>query len=195
MKAESAQPPLEALASKRSVIISEWLMCTLQTYPENTSRFLSQEKDIFRNPVGQTLREAFPALFDEVIKGSDHPTLCRLLDPIVRMRAVQDFSAAQAVAFIFALKRVVRKALHFSPHPPLSPLGGEDTQRVPGEGARQLDALAILESRIDEMALLAFDLYMRCREQIYEIKANEARRRLSVLGRIRGDGPRRGGHS
>ncbi len=36
------------------------------------------------------------------------------------------------------------------------------------------------------MALLGFDLFMRCRERIYEIKANEAKRRLYVLERMYG---------
>jgi hypothetical protein len=188
MKAEGAQPLLEVLTAKKSAIVKQWLARTLQTYPEHTSRFLSQEKDAFRNPVGHALGEALPALFDQLVKGSDTATLSGLLDPILRIRAVQDFSAAQAVAFILALKQVVREALHFPPHPPLSPgypLGaGEDTQRVPGEGANQLEALAILESRIDAMALLAFDLYMRCREQLDEIRANEAKRRLSVWERM-----------
>jgi hypothetical protein len=178
MKAEGAQPLLEALTLKKSAIISEWLMCTLHTYPEHTSRFLSQEKDPFRNPVGQTLGETFPALFDQVIEGSDRSKLSRLLDPIVRMRAVQDFSAAQAVGFIFLLKNVIREALG---------------NTVASDSNRE--GLAIVEAKIDEMALLAFDLYMRCREQIYEIKANEARRRLFVLERMRGDELRRGGHS
>jgi hypothetical protein len=40
------------------------------------------------------------------------------------------------------------------------------------------------------MALLAFDLYMKCREKIYEIKAEEAKRRVYLLERVslkRGD--------
>jgi hypothetical protein len=36
------------------------------------------------------------------------------------------------------------------------------------------------------MALLAFDLFMKCRERIYEIKANEARRRMFLLERMQG---------
>lgn len=167
MKGEGAQPLLEALLAKKSAIVKEWLARTLQTYPEHTSRFLSQEKDPFRNPVGYTLREALPALFDRLVEGSDAATLSRLLDPILRIRAVQDFSAGQAVAFIFLLKRVIREALE------------DETHRDPnGEG------LVAVEARIDEMALLGFDLFMRCREQIYEIKASEAKRRLFVLKRM-----------
>ena len=30
-----------------------------------------------------------------------------------------------------------------------------------------------LESAIDDLALLAFDIYVECREKIYELKANQ----------------------
>jgi hypothetical protein len=167
MKGEGAQPLLEALVAKKSIIVNEWLGQTLRTYPEHTSRFLAQEKDPFRNPVGHTLREALPALFERLIAGSDAATLSRLLDPILRIRAVQDFSAGQAVAFVFLLKRVMREVL------------GDETDRDTGG-----ESLAAMEARIDEMALLAFDLFMKCREQIYEIKWSEAKRRLFVLERM-----------
>ena len=38
-----------------------------------------------------------------------------------------------------------------------------------------------MESRIDDLALLAFDVYMNCREKLYEIKANEAKNQVSRL--------------
>jgi hypothetical protein len=170
MKAEGAQPLLEALTAKKNAIIREWLARTLQTYPEHTSNLLSEEKDPFCNPTGQTLREGLPALFDQLVEGSDAAKLSRLLDPIVRIRAVQDFSASQAVAFIFLLKKVMRDALE-----------GETHRDPKGEG------LAAVEARIDEMALLAFDSFMKCREKIYEIKASEAKRRTFVWDRIQGD--------
>jgi len=44
--------------------------------------------------------------------------------------------------------------------------------------------LGALDGRIDEVALLAFDLFMRCREQMFTIKADEARRRTSLLERM-----------
>ncbi len=182
MWAEGAQPLRETLAAKKGAIVTEWLTRTLRTYPEQTCRFLSQEKDPFRNPVGHVLAEALPALFDQAVQGPDAALLPRLLDPVVRMRAVQDFSAAQAVAFLFLLKQVIREALHSPPQPPLSPGGGADN----GEGVAPGESLAALDARIDQMALLAFDLFMRCREQLYEIRAREARRRFEVLLRRAG---------
>ena len=38
-----------------------------------------------------------------------------------------------------------------------------------------------LESRIDETALLAFDIYMARREKLYEIRAKEAKTEVSRL--------------
>jgi myo-inositol catabolism protein IolC len=34
-----------------------------------------------------------------------------------------------------------------------------------------------LESKIDQLCLMAFDIYMQCREKIYQISANETRNR------------------
>jgi hypothetical protein len=102
----------------------------------------------------------------------DATTITSVLDGIVRIRAVQDFTAGQAMAFLFVLKKVVREALQ------------DEIQSCP-DG----DGLAAVEGRIDEMALLAFDLFMKCRERIYEIKANEAKRRIYVLERMYGVEP------
>ena len=157
----------QLLAAKRHAIVAEWLARTLQSYPEHASRFLLQEKDPFHNPVGRALREGLPVLFDQCVSGRDAGAVTSVLDEIVRIRAVQDFTAGQAVAFIFLLKQVIRDALREERH-------------WPPEG----DDLAVMEGRIDQMTLLAFDLFMRCRERIYEIKGNEAKRRTALLERM-----------
>lgn len=147
-----------ALEEKGSAILKQWIARTLQSYADQTSRFLLDEKDPFRNPVGHALKEGLPVLFEELAGGMDAARITPALDSIVRIRAVQDFTASQAVAFVFLLKKIVHEEL-----------AGEN--------------LAALEERIDELALLAFDLFMKCREKIYEIKANEARRRVFVMER------------
>ena len=37
--------------------------------------------------------------------------------------------------------------------------------------------LVELESKIDQLCLTAFDIYMQCREKVYQISANETRNR------------------
>ena len=39
------------------------------------------------------------------------------------------------------------------------------------------------EERVDRAALAAFDVFMECRETLYQAKANEARRRYGALER------------
>jgi hypothetical protein len=159
-----ARPLGEALAARRDVIAGQWLARTLETYPERTRRFLAQEADGFRNPVGQALREALPALVDELLGGMDGARARALLDGIVRIRAVQALAADEAVGFVLLLRRIVREQL--DPPPPA-------------------EALAALDERIDRMALLAFDLFAQCRERLREIRAGEIARRTAVLERRR----------
>lgn len=167
VRMEGTDPLLDALRARKGAIVRAWLARTLHAYPDHTSRFLDREKDPFRNPVGHTLKEGLAALFDELLGGMNAEKVTPLLDGIVRIRAVQDFTAAQAVAFPFHLKTIIRESV--------------GTQ-LPGDPEGR--GLAALEDRIDQMALLAFDLFMRCRESIYEVRANETRRRLYLLERM-----------
>jgi hypothetical protein len=166
VKTESL-PLSAALANRRSAVVRRWLERLLEAYPESTTRFLSEEKDPFRNPVGHTLHEGLEALFDGLLQPAETASLAPVLDGIVRIQAVQDFTAGQAVAFPFLLKQILRT-------------------EFAADVRRHSDELALLEARIDELALLAFDLFMKCREQVYALKVNETKRRAFILERTRG---------
>ena len=45
------------------------------------------------------------------------------------------------------------------------------------------DELLAFESKIDELALTAFNRYVECREKVFELKANEVKNRYSGLVR------------
>jgi hypothetical protein len=162
--------PLSAsLASQRDTLVKKWFGRILETYPESTKKFLAQEKDPFSNPIGHTLKESLSALFNGLIQPEELTSLKSVLDDIVKMRAVQDFTAGQAVSFPFLLKKILREEC------------GAALSRSP-------DEFADLEARIDELALLAFDSYMISRERVYEIKLNEAKRSTFMLERARQNG-------
>jgi hypothetical protein len=153
-----------ALTNCKNAVVKKWYERVLQTYPESTTKFLSQENDPFSNPVGHTLKEGLSALFDSLSQPTDVALLKPVLEGIVRIRAVQDFTAGQAVSFLFLLKKILRA-------------------EFTGDTPRYSDELAALEAKIDELALLAFDVYVSCRERVYEIKFNEAKRKGFVLER------------
>jgi hypothetical protein len=150
---------LVALAQNQPRIAERWLQQTLAGYPGQGTHFLLQEKNPFRNPVGQTFREGLPALLAELAGEMNPARLRAALDGMVRIRAVQDFSASQALAFLFLLKKVLREEL-------------------PEEICSDAEGMSQLEDRIDQLALLAFDLFSECRAQLSEIKLREARRRV-----------------
>jgi len=152
------------LSEKRSHIIKRWLDLTLKTYPEQTRRFFKKRKDRFANPVGMTLSAEIENLYDAFIQGADEEVISPVLEKIIKIRAIQDFSPSQAVAFVFLLKEIARKEL------------GKEIQ----EHSVTKDLLEF-ESRVDKLALLAFDIYGKCREDLFQIRTNEVKNHVSRL--------------
>ena len=148
------------LAQRKTAIVKKWFTATIETYPSDTAKFLKSQKDPFSNPVGRTIHQGLAALFEELLKEMDHEAVLSVLDPIVRIRAIQNFSPSQATSFIFFLKNTVRENIQT-----------EDFD------AQIFNELLLFESKIDELGLIAFNLYMQCREKIYELKANEMKNR------------------
>lgn len=152
------------LSKKRSTIIKKWHEVIVGSYPSGTQRFFRKEKDQFANPVGHVIDTEIGVLYDEIMKKGDSDKIASCLDSIIRVRAVQDFKPSQAVSFVLQLKDVIRKVLQGEA--PLNGLSGE---------------LQTLENRIDEIALLAFDIYSQCRQKIYEIRVHEVKNHLGKL--------------
>ena len=152
------------LRSRRAAILSRWNRLVLEVYPEDSSGFLRREKDRFQNPVGATTSRALEELFEGLLTRRPPAELEPALDAVVRIRAVQDLPPSHAMGFVFLLKRAVREELGDA-------LAGD----APGA------ALTELEASIDTLGLAAFDLYVGCREQIYQLRAGEVRRSTAKL--------------
>jgi hypothetical protein len=103
---------INLLEQRKTAILKKWFALAVETYPSDTAKFLKSQKDPFANPVGRTIYRGLEALMDELLKEIDYEKLVSSLDPIVRIRAVQDFSPSQAIGFIFFLKNVIREILH-----------------------------------------------------------------------------------
>jgi hypothetical protein len=152
------------LSEKGPAVLDRWLNLILESYPADTQRFIKKQKDPFANPVRHTISKEIENIYEELLKGADRERVVPFLDRIIRIRAVQDFSPSQAIAFIFLLKKVIRGVL-------------EKEIRE-----HQLsDDLFVFESKIDDLALIAFDVYMKCREKIYALSAKEARNQVYRL--------------
>lgn len=149
----------DQLRAKKAAILKKWFDAVAETYPDNAASFLKKQKAQFTNPVGYNLSEGLEGLYESLLKGMIPDTVKLFLDSIVRIRAIQDFAPSEAVSFIFMLKKIVRQEL------------GSEVLQQP----RLNEEMTAFESSVDELALYAFDIYMTCREKIYDLKANEAR--------------------
>jgi hypothetical protein len=154
---------------REAVLVGKWRELIVRSYPQLTSAFLTRQGDPFQNPVGHAITSSVGPIYDQVVSAMDTDELLRALDWIIRIRSVQDFTPSEAVAFIFELKTAIRATL--------------DGQII---GPEDWQSLGVLESRIDRVALLAFEKYTQCREQLHKVRKGDLKRRAdSPLEKVR----------
>ena len=151
------------LSDNKSSIVKAWCDLTLKSYPEESQGFF-KKKDQFGNPVGHSLSEGIESTYDALLEDAGADVLSKALDGIIRIRAIQEFSPSQAISFLFGLKTVVRDKL-----------GTE----IDKEGFSK--EWVSFETKIDGLALLGFDIYTKCRQQIYDIRVESVKRHTSRL--------------
>jgi len=119
--------------------------------------------------VAYEIRHGIEGIYEALLKGMERDRISSFLDRIISIRSIQDLLPSGAIAFIFLLKTAIRRELE-----------REILKKgIPGE-------LLELESRIDGLALLSFDVYMKRREKLYKIRVNEVKNRVSGLLRMSG---------
>ena len=152
----------DLLEANKKNIIEKWFQQVAKTYAADTAHFLKNQKDPFANPVGSNIRSGLEALLDSLISGGDETSVKTFLDSIIRIRAVQTiFTPSQATHFIFDLKSIIRDVLK------------KELREI-----KTLHALQLFEDKIDRLGLVAFDVFMACREQIYDLKSRYEKSRV-----------------
>jgi len=154
----------ELLRTKKDAIVQRWLAEVLASYAEDSAAAFRRQKDPFANPVGRSLRVGTRGIFETLLDGMDAEKIRQYLQEIIKIRAVQQFSASQAVGFVFCLKEAVRAELGKA----------VGDQRFSSE-------LAKFEAEVDQIALAGFDVFVQCREQVCELRVNEVKRRVSWI--------------
>jgi hypothetical protein len=157
------------LSAKKSAILNRWLTAIYESYPPEAAIFLRKEKDHFDNPVGYRISQGLEGLYGALLQEMERDQILNCLDEIIRIRALQDFAPSQALAFIFLLKDIIREEL---------------AEEIRKDDLAQ--EVLELESRIDGLALLGFDVYSKRREKIHEIRTSEMKSRISALLRRAG---------
>lgn len=148
----------EFLSKNKSELVNKWVESVISTYPKDSCRFFLNETNDFANPVGTTTRKVIEDVFDALLEKTISAEMVKeRLEPMIRIRTVQNFTASESLSFIFNIKKIVKQVM--------------------GGGYQSLNEKekSLFENRIDDMALIGFDIYMVCKEKIYQIKADEIR--------------------
>ena len=157
--------PEKILTEKKQNLVKKWFSVVIDTYPKDSVHFFKDNSDPFANPVGNTIKRSLDLLFDEVIKKTlDFPAASEAMDPIIRIRAVQEFKPSKALSFILSIKQIIEKEL-------------SSTRKEKGVDAY----MSIIESNVNELMLMAFDIYMGCKQKIYSLRINESKQRVRQL--------------
>ncbi|WP_457577714.1 RsbRD N-terminal domain-containing protein [Desulfomarina sp.] len=152
----------EAFRFHGDKIVNRWVEYTLSTY--SSSSFFIKEGDKFANPVGGNFREGLKKLFLLLTGDGDVKEFSGPLEQIISIRSVQEFTPAQAVAPINAVKHIVREAFE------------GDKER-----SRFISELYDFEFRVDLAVLAAFDIYMSYRERLYQVRIDEIKSGRQIL--------------
>lgn len=158
---------LETIAARQEELAHKWADYILGTYPEQTQTVWRKNRDQFSNPVGHAILSATSELIPQLLTWNDAEAVAKSLETLVKIRAVQDFSPAQAISFVFLLKKLLRQ---------------EFLAELSARGA--LEELLAFETRVDNLATIAFDLYVRSRDQIARMRVEEVKRaHVSIVRR------------
>ena len=152
------------LSEKREDIANLWVRALIDSYPADSAPFLMNRKNKFNNPVGYTIAQVAEAVVGAIAEGADLSELSSSMDKIIRIRAVQDFSPSQALSFVYDLKGIVRKCL-----------------KKPLKDSGLRAELEEFDAFVDSLGLLAFDIYVGCKEQLYQIRVDEVKRNTYML--------------
>ncbi len=161
-----------------SAILKRWFDLILETYPADSATVMRKDTNPFSNPVAATLSRETAVLYGELCGGSDTGRDSASLEAILRIRSVQNFSPSEALGFVFLLKKAIADTLKGDLHQ-----------------EERIEEWQEFQSKIDKMALKAFDLYTDCREKICEIRVSQARaekemafRMMERMGHLKGKG-------
>lgn len=154
---------VEILTANEKAIAKRWTELVFGTYPQETTRLLAGQRDPFANPVGQMLRESVGPLMRALIEDQPDQECLSVLGNLMRVRSVQDLSASRAVGIIPLFRTAILEE------------SGEELDRA---------SLIDLVERVERLTMAAFDVFVKCREQLYEVRSHEsARLQASLLKR------------
>lgn len=149
----------QTLYEKRQQVLSQWQSAAFDAYGGNIALLRNKPEGRFSNPVVYLIEKATGEIFDLLIKPENDQILTVSVNEICHLMAIQGSKPSRAISFIFALKQIIREEL-------------KDENGANYWAAEMVE----IDKIIDEIGLLAFDIYSDCRAEICDLKVSEIKR-------------------
>lgn len=155
----------DIVSAHRKRWTEKWLNALMRTYPNESARFFRDTADPFANPVGAAMRKGIAELFDVLAADTFDPEAAHAaLEPMIRVRAIQNLEPSEAIGFIVEIKSIIEQDTDTSGKTPL-----------------QAERLRKIAAHADRALLAAFDIYVACKKHVYTLRARQARDSVSRL--------------
>jgi hypothetical protein len=150
----------DLLAAKKEEILQRWLDRILEDYPPDTRSFFRETESLYSNPVGFTLRKGMEGIIDRILRPLSAEEARVILEPVMKVRAVENLSPSQRMKFIL-------------------PLGVVLAEIMREEGRKDLWGHEWMElnSEISRLALLSRKLFSESREKVNQLRIKESEKK------------------
>lgn len=149
-------------------ILSQWLADFLRHHSIDAIGVSRTVNDRFLNPVGHVIKNANIHLYDAILGNDiDAKEISSHMQELMRVQAVQQLSPAQALAPFTALKQHIYTL----------------TEHSLKDKTLFKQYLEII-NRIDTLMLMAFDIYVQDKENLFQIRVKELKSAQSQILRF-----------
>ncbi len=158
---------IDVLRDKKKEVVRRWVEAIFASYPLETKGFLRTIQDPFANPVAHMTKEAGDILYDAMIgEETDTEKVKASLDRFIKFKAIQNVNPSESMAAFYMMKPVLRELVL-------------PEMRSKGKMKYYLET----ESRLDTLVLLAFDMYIKARDTLSELRIKEIKSQYAQLAK------------
>ncbi|MGV1100924.1 RsbRD N-terminal domain-containing protein [Thiovibrio sp. JS02] len=152
----------ELLIDRKGEILDSWVDQVLATYPADAAHIFKKGKDQFANPIGFSVKSSLWEVYVLLFEKNEPEKIVAALEQLVQIRAVQTFNPSEAVSMAYILKKVVKD---FCRKDKVADLAGWQA----------------FEERVDVLAYTMFDMYVACRERLYQTRIAEIKSGSNII--------------
>ncbi|MDY6820717.1 MAG: hypothetical protein SVN78_03725 [Deferribacterota bacterium] len=149
----------EYFLDKKNKILDDWFNHLISHYDDNKLDYLEKERDPFLNPVKYIFKSALGSIFSYIFEDEELDLVSQDIEKLIKLLALNGPKASEVLGLFVFFKQHINALF-------MSSFSLEE----------KIDEYNEITNIFDNLLLKIFDMYVQCREKIYEIRVNEIKR-------------------